>query len=135
MLLSIILFKYTMKTIINLLLFNVAISFTAFPQVKKVAIFVDDLPFVVGISTELEYEATQNILDVFNKNKIPAIGFVNEGKIFNNPEKEEARKRTLSLWESNGYYLGNHTYSHGSLNNVSVEDYQQDILKGEIYLK
>jgi len=124
-----------MKTIKILLLFNVAISFTAFSQVKKVAISVDDLPFVLGISTELEYKATQNILDVFNQNKIPAIGFVNEGKIFNNPEKEEARKRTLSLWESKGYYLGNHTYSHGSLNNVSVEDYQQDILKGEIYLR
>jgi peptidoglycan/xylan/chitin deacetylase (PgdA/CDA1 family) len=66
--------------------------------------------------------------------KVPAVGFVNEGKLFlegEGPEGVKARTEVLSLWLEDGLELGNHTYSHVSLNRTELPAFQADLEKGE----
>jgi peptidoglycan/xylan/chitin deacetylase (PgdA/CDA1 family) len=41
----------------------------------------------------------------------------------------------LKLWIEYGQPLGNHTYSHLSLNKTPLEDYKQDVMKGALISK
>jgi Polysaccharide deacetylase len=62
---------------------------------------------------------------------VPAIGFVNEGKLFRNDTLVFERINLLKQWLNAGFDLGNHTYSHKSLNQIPAKDYIEDIVKGE----
>ncbi len=99
-------------------------------QERLVSITVDDLP---GTSdTEEEYEYIMSRLTTFfSQHKIPAIGFVNEYKLYNDSLVSQPRIALLEKWVENDLELGNHTYSHISINQSSLEDYERDILKGE----
>ena len=104
---------------------------------RVVAVTFDDLPFVNhnSYSPLQQKERTQKLLDVFNEYKIPAVGFVNEYKLFDEDTLSSERVEILNLWLNNNYELGNHTFSHRSLNKISVDEYKEDILKGEIITK
>ena len=39
------------------------------------------------------------------------------------------------MWLDEGLELGNHTYSHKSLHNISLDEYQRDLLRGETVTK
>ena len=63
------------------------------------------------------------------------VGFVNEGKLFVEGETKaeaEARTAVLKLWVDAGLELGNHTYSHRSLNRTALEEFQADVTRGEV---
>jgi peptidoglycan/xylan/chitin deacetylase (PgdA/CDA1 family) len=104
---------------------------TAYAQ-KQMAITVDDLPFVgADEDPKRVMTATNEILKAFKKHKIRSVGFVNE--IFTIvPETVDQNIRVLTRWASNKHELGNHTFSHMSLNQNSLENYIQDIQKGGI---
>ncbi|MBA3564209.1 MAG: polysaccharide deacetylase family protein [Gammaproteobacteria bacterium] len=38
----------------------------------------------------------------------------------------------LHQWSDAGVILGNHTFSHADLNNVSVTEFKKEIVKGEV---
>ncbi|KAB2837910.1 MAG: polysaccharide deacetylase family protein, partial [Melioribacteraceae bacterium] len=80
-------------------------------------------------------DRTEKLLKTFKKYEIPVVGFVNEYKLFINDTLKEERLEVLKQWNDNNFELGNHTYSHRSLNRISVEEYEQDILKGERFTK
>lgn len=61
---------------------------------------------------------------------VPAIGFVNEGKLDVDGERE-ARTALLARWLDAGMSLGNHTYSHRGLSSTPLAEYQSDVLRGE----
>src|SRR5262249_8091836 len=42
-----------------------------------------------------------------------------------------ARRDVLRLWLERGHELGNHTYSHRSLNTQPLEEFEQDVVRGE----
>jgi peptidoglycan-N-acetylglucosamine deacetylase len=106
-------------------------SLTCSAQTRQVAITIDDLPrggdrgdvSLAGITS-----MTQKLLKPFREQKIPVIGFVNEGRHQLGPE---GLRKILDIWLDAGAELGNHAYSHPSLNNVALESYTADILKGE----
>jgi peptidoglycan/xylan/chitin deacetylase (PgdA/CDA1 family) len=59
---------------------------------------------------------------------------VNEGKLFREgegPDAVAARTSALEMWLDAGHALGNHTYSHRSLNRLPLEEFQADVLRGE----
>jgi peptidoglycan/xylan/chitin deacetylase (PgdA/CDA1 family) len=108
-----------------------------FGQQKQVCFSFDDLPVVNYGVLDSTYQK-----DLFNKivfsletNKVPAIGFVNEKKLFDNEDTIQFRVNLLKNWIASGLELGNHTFSHPDYNNVSFQDYTEDILKGEIISK
>lgn len=124
------------KTILAAILI-LTISLLSIAQKKQVCITVDDLPVVsYGRPTqELLEDVTNKFIAAFNKYDIPAIGYVNEKKLYVNEKVDQKKVRLLKLWLSAGYELGNHTYSHPSYHRTSFDDFTKDILKGEIVTK
>jgi peptidoglycan/xylan/chitin deacetylase (PgdA/CDA1 family) len=97
-----------------------------------VAVTFDDLPAAgpdrgsdAGILA-----INQAIVGTLTRRRIPAVGFVNEVGL-EAGGLDPARVGALTLWLDAGLELGNHTYSHPSLNRVSREVYFDDVLKGE----
>lgn len=108
---------------------------TRMPQ-RYIAVTIDDLP-VVSTRTDLKnrQEITRKLLAHITKAKVPAIGFVNENKLYTNEKRDEAQIDLLSSWLDADLELGNHTFSHVNIANVPLEKYEEDILKGEIITK
>lgn len=99
---------------------------------RTIAVTIDDLP-VVSTRRDIENrrEITRKLLSHIKKAKVPAIGFVNENKLYDGDRRDEAQVDLLRMWLDAGLELGNHTYSHRSLNTIPLGDYQADVLKGE----
>jgi peptidoglycan/xylan/chitin deacetylase (PgdA/CDA1 family) len=119
---------------IIVLLFSVILSFG---QKKQVCFSFDDLPVVsYGITdTTFQKDLTDKLIQSLRKNQIPAIGFVNEKKLYGSEGINRFQYSLLESWVKNGLDIGNHTYSHPDYNSVSFEEYSQDILKGETLSK
>lgn len=103
---------------------------------RVVAITFDDLP-VVSLRRDIESrkEITSKLLNHIKNAKVPAVGFVNERQLFPNEKRDEAQVDLLRSWLDSGLELGNHTYSHQSLNSTPIEDYEADVIRGEVVTK
>lgn len=103
---------------------------------RFIAVTIDDLP-VVSPRTDLKTrrEITKNLLEKITKAKVPAIGFVNEAKLYTADKRDEVQVDLLRSWLAAKLELGNHTFSHMSLHDNSLADYKENILKGEIITK
>jgi peptidoglycan/xylan/chitin deacetylase (PgdA/CDA1 family) len=104
-------------------------------QKKKVCFSIDDLPLVTyGISdSAYQHSLTDKIIVSLKKNNIPAIGFVNEIKLYDkNNTLIPWQTNLLEQWVNGGLQLGNHTYSHPDYHALSFEAFSQDVLKGEV---
>ncbi|HYH05458.1 MAG TPA: polysaccharide deacetylase family protein [Thermoanaerobaculia bacterium] len=84
---------------------------------REVAVTFDDLPGPAS---------SAHLVRTIRKEKLPAIGFVNEGKL---DSKEE--HRWLERWLAAGFDLGNHTSGHVDLHRVDVQQFEEDIVRGE----
>jgi len=103
---------------------------------RTIAVTIDDLP-VVTTRADLKFrqELTRKLLGHVKKAKVPAIGFVNENKLYTDGKRDEDKVALLRMWLDAGLELGNHSYSHRSAEDLSVEDYTQDIIRGEVITK
>lgn len=122
-----------MKRSILYIFFCYFLNLSLFGQTKKMCITVDDLPVVsYGIEdTNYLKEVTTGLIHTANENNVPLIGYVNEGTLYTNSGVDTFKVALLRYWIENGHDLGNHTYSHIDYNNVPVEVYTEDIIKGE----
>src|SRR5918992_1407095 len=105
---------------------------------RAVAVTFDDLPAtaagmvandVAGIT-----EMTRKLLAAVRKYGVPAVGFVNEGKLFHTGAASGdavGRIGVLRMWLDDGLELGNHTYSHRDLNHTPLDEFQIDVIRGE----
>ncbi|MEK7723410.1 MAG: polysaccharide deacetylase family protein [Acidobacteriota bacterium] len=97
---------------------------------REVAVTFDDLPATHG-----DYKSiTERLLAKLKAEKVPAIGFVNEGKLFFTGEIDK-RTALLKQWLDDGHELGNHTFSHISIDNANFEQYTEDLIRGETVTK
>jgi peptidoglycan/xylan/chitin deacetylase (PgdA/CDA1 family) len=102
------------------------------PRRLEVAITFDDLPVISTLHDEKSLaEITNKLLTTFKQSKTPIIGFVNETKLYSNNELDPARVALLKAWLDAGLELGNHSYSHHSLNSTPLADFEADVLRGE----
>ncbi len=113
-----------------------AISLLGQQARRSVAITIDDLP-VVSTRTDLKNrrEITKKLVGHIKKAKVPAIGFVNENKLYVGDKRDENQVDLLRIWLNAGLELGNHSFSHRSLNRIELTEYQADVLKGETITK
>jgi peptidoglycan/xylan/chitin deacetylase (PgdA/CDA1 family) len=99
---------------------------------RSIAITIDDLP--AGSASSMTgseiIEMTTKLLGTLRDQKIPAVGFVNERKLYKFGEVDD-RIKALSMWPDYGFELGNHTYSHASLNRVGLKEWEEEIIRGE----
>lgn len=124
---------------IILLFFLLALTISVKSQSKParfVAVTIDDLP-VVSPRRDLKtrQEITRKLLAHITKARVPAIGFVNEGKLYDGEKRDESQVDLLRQWLGANLELGNHTFSHLSLHDNPLEKYKAEILKGEIVTK
>lgn len=98
---------------------------------RAVAFTFDDLPVARTTSLADAQGITGRLLEHIRLLRIPAIGFVNEGKLRSVPGEEIQRTALLDAWLDQGLDLGNHTYSHLRLYGASLADFQADVLRGE----
>ncbi|MET0645057.1 MAG: polysaccharide deacetylase family protein [Pyrinomonadaceae bacterium] len=96
---------------------------------RQVAVTFDDLPAPYGDLEEMR-RVTSRLLESVKRNGVPAVGFVNERKLFVRGEMD-ARTDLLRAWLDAGLELGNHTFSHISLQKAPLEDYKDDVVRGE----
>jgi peptidoglycan/xylan/chitin deacetylase (PgdA/CDA1 family) len=107
------------------------LSATAAAQARQVAITIDDLPRGGdGGPSNLAAvrDMTRKLLQPFRAQSIPVIGFVNEGR---HQLDNDGLREILDMWLDSGAELGNHAYSHPDINNVPLDAFTADILKGE----
>jgi peptidoglycan/xylan/chitin deacetylase (PgdA/CDA1 family) len=104
---------------------------------RTMALTFDDLPFVAAGQAYFPAatRATAELLDVLRRHRAPAIGFVNEGQLDAGGERRGAREALLQAWIDAGMTLGNHTYSHRDLNTLTIDAFEEDIIKGEPTIK
>jgi peptidoglycan-N-acetylglucosamine deacetylase len=104
---------------------------------RAVAFTVDDLP--AGASdfmTASEITTmTAGIVGTLKQKGIPAVGFVNSKKLFTKAGEVDERIKALQMWLDAGFELGNHTWSHMSLNRAMLRDREDDVVQGEPVLK
>jgi len=114
------------------LIFILAMSLAA-QTPRYIAVTIDDLPVVsLQRAITVQRRITKNILKHIRKAEVPAIGFVNERKLFQDGKRDEDQIDLLRMWLNGGLELGNHTYSHKSLHNIPIKEYEAEILRGEI---
>jgi hypothetical protein len=103
--------------LVALICLAVGSLFSAQPQnhplgVREVAVTFDDLPAQLGNARVAEIN--RKLVESITRHKIPAVGFVNEGRLFVPGESDArvAQIALLRLWLDAGLELGNHTFSH-----------------------
>jgi peptidoglycan-N-acetylglucosamine deacetylase len=96
---------------------------------REVAVTFDDLPGPYGDLEDLR-RITSKLLDAIKRNRVPTIGFVNEGKLYHRGEID-ARTELLRAWLDAGCELGNHTFSHINPHTASLAEYEEDLVRGE----
>ncbi len=107
---------------------------------RRMVLTFDDLPAQRAQSQprELLDEITAGLLRALGED--PAIGFVNENKLYVDGALDPARVRHLERWLEAGAELGNHSYSHpdlhrpparGQTKHGSLADFQRDVERGE----
>ncbi|MEW6129158.1 MAG: polysaccharide deacetylase family protein [Acidobacteriota bacterium] len=98
---------------------------------REVAITFDDLPATHG-DVQAMQSITEKLLKSIKANGVPAIGFVNESKLYLDERENPKAIALLRAWLDEGYELGNHTFSHIYIEQASLEEYQKNVIRGEI---
>lgn len=102
-------------------------------EARRVAVTFDDLPMTGDggrSSGEQVLENLKKIAATLKSDGVPAVGFVNEGKL-NAPGQRAARTDALRAWLDAGLDLGNHTFSHKSFYNTPLAAFEREVTDGE----
>jgi peptidoglycan/xylan/chitin deacetylase (PgdA/CDA1 family) len=102
------------------------------PAGRRVSITIDDGP-VVNEMTDLGnfQRITNGLVGSFQIEKVPVTLFVNERQL-NVPGQRDARAAVVEQWLNAGFEVGNHAYSHKSASQVPVDEFTDDVIKGEV---
>jgi peptidoglycan/xylan/chitin deacetylase (PgdA/CDA1 family) len=104
-------------------------------ETSQVAITFDDLPLAsglkrpVGVRDLAEARAINaSILGALRRRGVPATGFVNEQHV---RALGAGAAAVLRAWTRGSFDLGNHFYSHADVNDLTVQQAQDEIVRGE----
>jgi peptidoglycan-N-acetylglucosamine deacetylase len=98
-----------------------------------VALTFDDLPAAGGLrSGETRAAIATRLTKELRANHLKGVyGFVNAVDLDDDPDTHEA----LRVWIDAGMNLGNHTWSHPALSDVTAEEYEHEIAEDEPALR
>ena len=105
----------------------------AAPPDRQICITIDDLPAgAANTMTAAEIlQMTTQLLATLRAQNVPAVGFVNERKLYYNWNDVNDRIKALNMWLDAGFELGNHTYAHTSLNKAGLKEWEDSVIQGE----
>ena len=115
-------------------------------QSRTVALTFDDIPAALvatapgvfqnlqGADGALDAERINRaIVDSLDEHHAPATAFVNGKRL--QAIGDMPGQRILRYWVQHGYDLGNHTFSHADLNRLTVEQFQNEVVRGETSIR
>lgn len=110
-----------------------ATTLTSTTVSREVAVTIDDLPTISVLGNDLDaaQHTTTALLAALARNQVPAIGFVNEGKLRTDGHVDPRRVTLLRQWLDAGFELGNHTFSHADFHSTPLDTYERQVLDGE----
>lgn len=125
---------HTVRSLIAVLFMVASYCAPAQDSTRRMAVTFDDLP-TVNVAADTDEGRRRMTLDLLHglaARDIPTIGFVNEGKLYDDDDAlVNSQVDLLQLWLAAGFDLGNHSYSHPDLHRVPLEDFKVDVLRGE----
>ncbi len=105
-------------------------------QTRTVAMTVDDLPYVVANDTRptppmdaKASAANQKLLAGFARHHVPVTGFVVQKHV--EDLGLASGTEILRQWTQHGLDLGNHSYAHLDFNDLTIEQFEEQIVRGE----
>lgn len=122
-----------LKLLITILLMCLSVTAQTNKSSRSMAVTIDDLPYVAIEQQDLPnaQRATKNILRALQKHRVPVVAFVNESNL-QVAGQVDARIALLQRWVDAGVILGNHTYSHPDFNTLTIPQFEDEIIKGEV---
>jgi peptidoglycan/xylan/chitin deacetylase (PgdA/CDA1 family) len=105
------------------------ISMTAMSEPRpEIAITIDDLPvhapYPPGVTPT---QVNEQMIASIKAGGIPVIGFVNGIGTVQHPETLQV----LPKWRAAGLLLGNHTWSHPHLSQLTIPQFEAEVMKGD----
>src|SRR5581483_11721878 len=106
-----------------------SLSMTAMSEPRpKIAITIDDLPvhapYPPGVTPT---QVNEQMIASIKAGGIPVIGFVNGIRTVQHPETLQV----LPKWRGAGLLLGNHTWSHPHLSQLTIPQFEAEVMKGD----
>ena len=99
----------------------------------EIALTFDDMPGIDLPNPAYVAKVNRALLAGLRRHGYTATAFVNAGKY---AELHDQRQRAfLRMWLTAGMDLGNHTYSHESLNDLGPAAFMADVIRGEPILR
>ena len=126
-----------MKSLFAVIAFAVLSGAAAQPPAseRRVAITIDDGPVVNELKDLANFQRiSAGLIGSLQSEKVPATIFVNERQL-NVQGQRDGRAAVLAQWLDAGFDLGNHTYSHPSLNKVPLSQFEDNVIKGEVIMR
>jgi peptidoglycan/xylan/chitin deacetylase (PgdA/CDA1 family) len=94
----------------------------------EIAITIDDLPvhapYPPGVTPT---QVNEQMIAALKSGGVPAIGFVNGIGTVQHPETLEM----LPKWRAAGFLLGNHTWTHPHLSQLTIPQFEDELMKGD----
>lgn len=93
----------------------------------EIAITVDDLPVHAPYPPSVTpLEVNRQMIAALKAANVPAIGFVNAVNV-----KDAGTLEALREWRGAGFVLGNHTWSHPHLSQLTIPQFEAELTKDE----
>ncbi|HEY2385028.1 MAG TPA: polysaccharide deacetylase family protein [Terriglobia bacterium] len=109
-----------------IVLFIILLPIASEAQQRTVALTFDDLPAAGTMDRAEVASFNQAILEALGRHNAPATGFLIEQRLH-----ALSGPVLLKEWVRRGYDLGNHTFSHADFNDLTVEQFKQEVIGGE----
>lgn len=113
--------------------FSLTVSSQRVPSTREVCFTIDDLPWISAVpqNPATVERHTRALLTALETHRIPAIGFVNEGKLRRADAVDPRQVALLQQWLDAGLELGNHTFSHRDLHTTPLDAFLEDVSSGD----
>lgn len=123
--------RFLLASLIMLLAYPYAVSAKNDDKIR-IAITVDDLPWHSDLPPGVtRQQVAKSIIKSLKDADAPKVyGFINAQYLDTDPLLSEV----YTDWRAAGFPLGNHTWSHANLNDLSVDAYVEEITKNETAL-
>jgi len=98
----------------------------------EMAVTIDDLPTTGPLPPGVtRLSIVTQMIRALQQHAAPGVyGFANGGQVADDPELQEI----MRAWRQAGFQLGNHTFSHADLSQVSADEFVADIERNEMLL-
>ena len=100
---------------------------------RRISLTFDDLPAQRAQALDASRVAAilPALVETLHREGVPAVGFVNENKLLTPDGVDADRVQLLERWLDAGLELGNHSFSHPDLHRTPLDEYLDDIVRGE----